>query len=129
MKKTASRILALALMASLILSGCGSTGTGENTQANNEKPASGESSAEKPEGESIVQGEPITDLVISKIATSELSTFNLLNSETSADSQYLTNLWDGLLDVLLPCHKGNLKIFLSKARKARIVRQGHHFGE
>lgn len=46
MKKTASRILALALMASLILSGCGSTGTGENTQANNEKPASGESSAE-----------------------------------------------------------------------------------
>ena len=31
MKKTASRILALALMASLILSGCGSTGTGENT--------------------------------------------------------------------------------------------------
>ena len=99
MKKTASRILALALMASLILSGCGSTGTGENTQANNEKPASGESSAEKPEGESIVQGEPITDLVISKIATSELSTFNLLNSETSADSQYLTNLWDGLLEV------------------------------
>ena len=98
MKKTASRILALALMASLILSGCGSTGTGENTQANNEKPASGESSAEKPEGESIVQGEPITDLVISKIATSELSTFNLLNSETSADSQYLTNLWDGLLE-------------------------------
>ena len=38
MKKTASRILALALMASLILSGCGSTGTGENTQAKNRLP-------------------------------------------------------------------------------------------
>ena len=103
MKKTASRILALALTASLILSGCGSTGTGENTQANNEKPASGESSAEKPaeeeKTEEVAQGEAITDLVISKIATSELSTFNLLNSETSADSQYLTNLWDGLLEV------------------------------
>ena len=103
MEKTASRILALALTASLILSGCGSTGTGENTQANNEKPASGESSAEKPaeeeKTEEVAQGEAITDLVISKIATSELSTFNLLNSETSADSQYLTNLWDGLLEV------------------------------
>ena len=103
MKKALSKMLAMMLTAALLLSGCGSTGTGENTQANNEKPASGESSAEKPaeeeKTEEVAQGEAITDLVISKIATSELSTFNLLNSETSADSQYLTNLWDGLLEV------------------------------
>lgn len=46
--------------------------------------------------------------MLAKVSSSELATFNLLNSETSADTQYLTNIWDGLLEVnnygeLVPC--------------------------
>lgn len=112
MKKTASRLLALALTASLVLSGCSSSsGTQEQTGTESETGSSTETieTTDSAETETAqTEHEQITDLVLAKVSSSELATFNLLNSETSADTQYLTNIWDGLLEVnnygeLVPC--------------------------
>ena len=116
MKKTASRLLALALTASLVLSGCSSSsGTQEQTGTESETGSSTETtettdSAETETETAQTEHEPITDLVLAKVSSSELATFNLLSSETSADTQYLTNIWDGLLEVnnygeLVPLHR------------------------
>ena len=89
MKKTASRLLALALTASLVLSGCSSSsGTQEQTGTESETGSSTETtettdSAETETETAQTEHEPITDLVLAKVSSSELATFNLLNSETS----------------------------------------------
>lgn len=44
-------------------------------------------------------GEAITDLVISRLITRELETFNILNSQRVEDSENLTNVADPLLEV------------------------------
>ena len=97
MKKSLSRMLALALTAALVLSGCGGTGT--STESESSSTDKQENASAETEGTEESSADEITDLVIPKLATSELATFNLLNSETSADFQYLTNLVDGLLEV------------------------------
>lgn len=93
MKRKMTRVIAMMLAAAMALGGCSSAGS------------SGESAESDSTG---AEQEAITDLVLAKVATSELATFNLLSSETSADTQYLTNIWDGLLEVdnygeLAPC--------------------------
>ena len=85
MKKTVSRLLALALTAALVLTGCGGGGASEG-----ESGSTG-SSAEAAEGE-------ITDLYIPRLLTRELETFNILYSQRQEDSENLTNLIDGLLE-------------------------------
>ena len=100
MKSKLSKLLSLSLAAALVLSGCGSsegTSPEEKPEAENQ-PTEQKEEIGKEESEKENEDE-IKDLVLPKIASGELSTFNLLNSETSADSQYLTNLWDGLLEV------------------------------
>ena len=108
MKEKVSKLLALALAAAMVLSGCstGSTSSSESSSSDSE----GSTTSSEGETEETAESahEPITDLVLAKVSTSELATFNLLNSETSADTQYLTNIWDGLLEVnnygeLVPC--------------------------
>ena len=104
MNKTVSRLLALAMTASLVLSGCGGGGT-----TTEEKPAEGgnttEQSGEKKEEEkkeeaaAPASGDEISDLVISKLITRELETFNILYSQRAEDGENLTNLVDGLLEV------------------------------
>ena len=86
-KKTISKVLALALATTLALTGCG--------QSSSNKPASG-------------SNKPIKDLVITKGASRELETFNWLYSQRAEDTENLTNLVDGLLEVntkgqLVPC--------------------------
>ena len=85
MKKTVSRLLALALTAALVLTGCSGGGASEG-----ENGSTG-SSAEAAEGE-------ITDLYIPRLLTRELETFNILYSQRQEDSENLTNLIDGLLE-------------------------------
>ena len=79
-KKMLSRVIALALAGTLALAGCG------------DKPA-------KDAGNGGAEGKPITDLVISKLSSRELESFNMLYSQRSEDFENLTNLWDGLLEV------------------------------
>ena len=102
MKKTISKLLALALTASLVLSGCGGSGSSETADnQTDENSAETESQAEENENE-------IKDLVIPRLATREMQTFDILYSQNFFDLENLTNMQDPLLEVdthgkLVPC--------------------------
>lgn len=101
MKKKFSRLLALALAAALTLSGC-SSGTTEDPESSAEAP----SSAAQEEQES--QGEAIEDLVIARLSTAEMQTFNILYSQTMEDFANLCNMVDSLMEIdnysrIVPC--------------------------
>ena len=92
MNKQFTKALALGLAAMMVLGGCGGAST--------ETKAPEEASAEKPQQQQE-QSEPeakreLTEVVIPKIASSELETFNFLHSQRSEDAVVLLNLWDGL---------------------------------
>ena len=105
MKKTASRLFALALTAALVLSGCGGGGTTteekptENTGSTTEQSGEKKEEEKKEEAAAPASGDEISDLVISKLITRELETFNILYSQRAEDGENLTNLVDGLLEV------------------------------
>lgn len=93
MSKQFTKVLALGLAAMMVLSGCGGTSTETKTPE--------ESTAEKPQQQQE-QSEPeatreLKEVVIPKIATGEIETFNFLHSQRAEDSTVLLNLWDGLL--------------------------------
>ena len=103
MKKTISKLLALALTAALVLTGCGG-GTGEEANGG-ENTGSTENGGGESTGDSAAAEGDITDLVIPKLLTRELETFNWLYSQRSEDSENLTQLVDGLLE---PTTEGTL---------------------
>ena len=95
MKKTVSKLLALAMAASLVLSGCGGSGSSNGTSEN------GDATSASSENE-------VKDLIIPRVASRELETFNILYSQRLEDTENLTNLVDGLLESdtkgeLVPC--------------------------
>ena len=99
MKKTVSKLFALLLASSVVLSGCNSS-TGETSGEKTD----GESTTaqnEQTEGEQDAQSsaDEITDLVIPKVATRELETFNILHSQLASDFENLCNLTEPLLEV------------------------------
>lgn len=101
MKKTVSKLLALAMAASLVLSGCGGSGNSGNSEETTGASGSEESTSASSENE-------IKDLVIPRLASRELETFNILYSQRLEDTENLTNLVDGLLESdtkgeLVPC--------------------------
>lgn len=106
MKKTLSKLLALALTASLVLSGCGGNAEGGSGEANTQGgQANAEGSDKKEEASSK---DEIKDLYIARNATRELETFNILYTQRLEDSENLTSLVDGLLESnpkgeLVPC--------------------------
>ena len=81
-KKSLLKMSALALALAMVFAGCGNGAAGNSGSGDTAK------------GE-----EQITDLVISKLSSRELESFNILYSQRSEDSENLTNLWDGLLEV------------------------------
>ena len=103
MKKTISKLLALALTAALVLTGCGG-GTGEEANGG-ENTGSTENGGGESTGDSAAAEGDITDLVITKLLTRELETFNWLYSQRSEDSENLPQLVDGLLE---PTTEGTL---------------------
>ena len=106
MKKTLSKLLALALTASLVLSGCGGNAESGNSEANSQGgQANAEGSDKKEEASSK---DEIKDLFIARNATRELETFNILYTQRAEDGENLTSLVDGLLESnpkgeLVPC--------------------------
>lgn len=91
MSKQFTKVLALGLAAMMVLSGCGGTSTETKTPE--------ESTAEKAEQEQtgVESTQELKEVVIPKIATSELTTFNFLHTQNGDDGVVLYNLWDGLL--------------------------------
>ena len=101
MKKTVSKLLALAMAAALVLSGCGGSGNSGHSEETTGASGSEESTSASSENE-------IKDLVIPRLASRELETFNILYSQRLEDTENLTNLVDGLLESdtkgeLVPC--------------------------
>lgn len=84
MKKTMSRLLAALLVGFLLLSGCSGTTSSETVDDSSADAGTEESTEESSENE-------IKDLVISKLATRELETFNVLYSQRAEDGENLTN--------------------------------------
>ena len=99
MKKTVSKLFALLLASSVVLSGCNSS-TGE-TSGEKTDAESTTAQNEQTEGEQDAQSsaDEITDLVIPKVATRELETFNILHSQLASDFENLCNLTEPLLEV------------------------------
>ena len=95
MNKQFTKVLALGLAAMMVLGGCGGAST--------ETKAPEEATAEKQEqqGEQQQTGPEATrelkEVVIPKIATGEIETFNFLHSQSAEDATVLLNLWEGLL--------------------------------
>ena len=85
MKNKASKTLALVLATSALLGGCSGGSKGGSS-------AGGE-------------GNQITDLVLPKLSSREMETFNVLYAQRNEDFENLTNLVDGLLE---HDSKGNL---------------------
>ena len=97
MKKTLSRLLAIAMTASLVLSGCGGTGGSTST----EEGTSTEGNTTSTEGEATAEAgseNEIKDLVLGILSSRELETFNILQSQRAEDFENLTQLVDGLLE-------------------------------
>ena len=94
MKKTLTKLLAVAMTASVLLSACSSGTTttenegGESTNTGSEGTTTEESGSET-ETETASTGEEIKDLVIPRLSTRELQTFNILYSQMAADFENL----------------------------------------
>ena len=104
MKEMTSRLLALALTASLVLSGCGGTAAKDDDTAKapdtkTEEKKEEQKEEKKEEAKEEKKGKPITDLVISRLSTKEISGFNILYTQKGEDFEGLSNLMDGLLEV------------------------------
>ncbi|MEG1152499.1 MAG: ABC transporter substrate-binding protein [Oscillospiraceae bacterium] len=97
-KNTIAKVLALTLATTLVLSGCSGKPNDSGNGGDSTKPSTTDTKG----------GKPIKDLVIYKISSRELETFNMLYSQKAEDFENLTNIWDGLLEVdnkgkLVPC--------------------------
>lgn len=105
MKKVVSRLLAFALTASLLLTGCGggtATEEKENAEASTQKTEQseeGKKEESKEEAKEEKKGEQIKDLVIPKVASKEISGFNILYTQKGEDFEGLSSLMDGLLEI------------------------------
>ena len=101
MKKTVSKLLALAMAASLVLSGCGGSGNSGNSEETTGASGSEESTSASSENE-------IKDLVIPRLASRELETFKHPLHTESRRWRKSDQLVDGLLESnpkgeLVPC--------------------------
>ncbi len=94
MKKTVNKLLIFALAMSLALSGCGGGETQQKKDGSKDENKQSDKSTEK---EAKSENE-IRDLVISKLSSREMETFNILYAQRQEDSENLTNLVDGLVE-------------------------------
>lgn len=86
MKKKSLKLLALILAMTMLLTACGGSGGNEGDKG-------GSTDTKKEDAKEI------KDLVIPKLATRELETFNILYSQRAEDSENLTNMVDSLVEV------------------------------
>ena len=109
MKRTMAKLLAIALTASMLLSAC-SSGTTSSETSDNNSTSTESTTSESTEGETetAASENQIKDLVIPRLSTRELQTFNILYSQMASDFENLCNLTEPLLEVtptgeLAPC--------------------------
>ena len=107
MNNNMKKIMALALAAAMTLSACGTaTKPAEKPAETPATPSTPAAPVETPAADDAV--EPIKDLVLARVATRELDTFNYLYSQSASNGENLTAMWEGLLQTnkrsqYLPC--------------------------
>lgn len=95
MSKQFTKVLALGLAAMMVLGGCGGVST--ETKAPEEATAEKQEQQDEQQQTGPEATRELKEVVIPKIATGEIETFNFLHSQRAEDSTVLLNLWDGLL--------------------------------
>ena len=112
MKKTWCKLLAIALTASMLFSACGGNqgDSGDNKSADTKTEQQTEQKTEQKteEKKETADKKELTDLVITKLSSAEIETFDILYSQSFSDFTFLTNLTDPLLEVdtkgkIVPC--------------------------
>lgn len=104
MRKSVSKLVAVAAAAALVLSGCGGGGNTSTTAGTTAGGGDSTTTTTAAAGNETTAapavtpaGEPITDMVTWETTNREIETFNILYSQLATDLQVLTNLTDGLL--------------------------------
>ena len=100
------RFLALALAAAMMLSlaACSSSSDSSSSDSSDSSDETSSESTEDTEGVTYYETinmddseDAIQDLVLYEVTTSEIETWNILNSQNATDTYVLTNCFDGLL--------------------------------
>ena len=100
MKKTMTKLLALALAATFALTGCNAgSGSGTNDSGTSSSDANTGSAQEGETSAEATEHEPIKDLYMSQTVINEMETFNILYAQSQKEFDVLCNNWDGLLEV------------------------------
>ena len=97
MKKNLSKVLAMAMAAAMMLSACGSSAPAETPSTPADPSAPSTSTPATPDAPEASADE-ITDLVLGKLASAELSTFNVLYTQGASDAEGLCPCWSTALD-------------------------------
>ena len=97
MKKNLTKVLALAMAAAMMLSACGSSKPAETPSTPADPSAPATSTPVAPAAPEA-SAEEITDLVLGKLASAELSTFNVLYTQGASDAEGLCPTWSQALD-------------------------------
>ena len=97
MKKHLTKVLALAMAAAMMLSACGNSAPAETPSTPADPSAPATSTPAAPATPAEPAKNEITDLVLGRIASRELSTFNYLYTQSAEDSESLAPIWEGLL--------------------------------
>lgn len=90
MKDRYLRLSALAMAAAMMLSACGSSSSTNNNQEQTSTSGSESSTS---------QSEPLTSIALAQRAANELESLAIHNTQTTAVSDVLTNVYDSLLEV------------------------------
>ena len=98
MKKHLTKVLALAMAAAMMLSACGSSKPAETPSTPATPSAPSTSAPAAPSTPAAPAKEEITDLVLGKLASAELVTFNVLYTQSASDAEGLCPVWSQALD-------------------------------
>ena len=91
MRKNLTKVLAMAMAASMMLSACGNSAPAETpstTPSDSSTPA-----ATTPATPAVDEKDQISDLVLGKLASAELVTFNILYTQSASDFEGLIPVW------------------------------------
>ena len=94
MKKNLSKVLAMALAAAMMLSACGNSAPAETPSTPAEPSAPSTSTPAAPSAPAASsEKEEIKNLVLGKLSSRELETFNIIYSQSASDAEGLKPVW------------------------------------
>ncbi len=96
MRKNLTKVLALAMSAAMLLSACGNSAPAETPSTTPAEPSTPATTT--PAAPVVEEKDQITDLVLGKLASAELSTFNLLYTQSASNAEGLCPVWATALD-------------------------------